>query len=246
MAGRIADRYSQGRVFLAGDAAHQLPPTRGGFGANTGIDGAWNLAWKLQMVLAGQAGEGLLETYSEERQPIGWLRHQQTFARPDYRRWVDQAPLTQLYGAQALELGQLVRSAAVIGAEAGLPPAADPAVWAGQPGVRAPHVWVSKNGARISTLDLFGCGLVLLAEHPDWVEAAATTSKALGMSVQLVRPGLDAVFPEEATFERTFGVSALGACLVRPDGVVGWRSQRLSDARTGALQSALKATTARA
>ncbi|WP_174280235.1 FAD-dependent monooxygenase, partial [Sphingomonas bacterium] len=67
MAGRIAERYADSRVFLAGDAAHQLPPTRGGFGANTGIDDAYNLAWKLGMVLAGEAGPALLDTYSAER-----------------------------------------------------------------------------------------------------------------------------------------------------------------------------------
>jgi len=76
MAGRIAERYSDGRVFLAGDSAHQLPPTRGGFGANTGIDDAWNLAWKLEWVLKGVSAPHLLDSYNEERQPIGWLRHQ--------------------------------------------------------------------------------------------------------------------------------------------------------------------------
>ena len=55
MAGRIANCYRQGQVFLAGDAAHQLPPTRGGFGANTGIDDVWNLAWKLERVVSGKA-----------------------------------------------------------------------------------------------------------------------------------------------------------------------------------------------
>lgn len=245
MAGRIAERYSQGRVFLVGDAAHQLPPTRGGFGANTGVDDAWNLAWKLQLVLDGQAGEGLLDTYSDERQPIGWLRHQQTFARPDYRRWVEQAPQTDLYGAQALELGQLVRSAAVIGAGPELPPAADPAVWAGQPGVRAPHVWVRAGDARISTQDLFGRGFLLLAEHPDWGQAVADASEVLGIAVQWVRPGFDVAFPAEAAFERAFGVSTSGACLVRPDGVIGWRSRQLSDARNGALIAVLAALLAR-
>lgn len=131
MAGRIAERYSDGRVFLAGDAAHQLPPTRGGFGANTGIDDVYNLAWKLQMALNGQAGPSLLDTYSAERQPIGWLRHQQMFSRPDYRRWAgDTLASEPIYGAEAMEHGQRVSSAAVIGTNANLPPAAHPNLWA--------------------------------------------------------------------------------------------------------------------
>jgi putative polyketide hydroxylase len=71
----IADKYSSGRVFLAGDAAHTLPPSRGGYGANTGIDDAHNLAWKLAAVLQGEAQEGLLDTYDAERRPIGKLRY---------------------------------------------------------------------------------------------------------------------------------------------------------------------------
>ena len=135
MAGRIAERYGDGRIFLAGDAAHQLPPTRGGFGANTGIDDVYNIAWKLRMVLAGEASPTLLDTYSAERQSIGWLRHQQTFARPDYRRWVGDALAHEpLYGTEAMELGQRVRSAAVIGSDDDLPPAADPDVWSAPPG----------------------------------------------------------------------------------------------------------------
>nr|WP_219726839.1 FAD-dependent monooxygenase [Janthinobacterium sp. AD80] len=85
LAGLIADRFSEGRIFLAGDSAHQLPPTRGGYGANTGIDDAYNLAWKLQRVLRRQARPALLDTYTDERRPIAWLRHQQTFARPALR-----------------------------------------------------------------------------------------------------------------------------------------------------------------
>lgn len=72
-AGRIAERYRDGRVFLVGDAAHQLPPTRGGFGANTGIDDAYNLAWKLQRELNRCSDPILLDSYSPERQPVGWL-----------------------------------------------------------------------------------------------------------------------------------------------------------------------------
>ncbi len=50
----IADRFSSGRVFLAGDSAHTLPPARGGYGANTGIEDVHNLAWKLASVLSGR------------------------------------------------------------------------------------------------------------------------------------------------------------------------------------------------
>jgi 2-polyprenyl-6-methoxyphenol hydroxylase-like FAD-dependent oxidoreductase len=219
MAGRIAERYSEGRIYLAGDAAHQLPPTRGGFGANTGIADAWNLAWKLEWVLKGHAGTGLLDTYHDERRPIGWLRHQQTFARPDYATWVGHALAGEtLYDDEAMELGELYRSAAVIGAGPDLPPAARPGVWAGQPGTRAPHAWLQKDGRTLSTLDLFGQGLVLLARDRRWLDAAAAAG--LRCPVCSVHVGVDAEF----AFEMHFGTASDGAVLVRPDGIVAWRS----------------------
>jgi 2,4-dichlorophenol 6-monooxygenase len=66
----IAQEYRQGRVFLAGDAAHRHPPANG-LGSNTSIQDSYNLAWKLSMVLSGQAGEHLLDSYHDERQPVG-------------------------------------------------------------------------------------------------------------------------------------------------------------------------------
>jgi 2-polyprenyl-6-methoxyphenol hydroxylase-like FAD-dependent oxidoreductase len=66
---RIVDRFSRGRVFLAGDAAHLHSPS-GGQGITTGMQDAFNLAWKLGMVLRDGASRMLLETYSEERLPI--------------------------------------------------------------------------------------------------------------------------------------------------------------------------------
>jgi 2,4-dichlorophenol 6-monooxygenase len=66
----IAERYRQGRVFLAGDAAHRHPPANG-LGSNTSVQDAYNLAWKLSMVLSGQAGHQLLDSYHDERQPVG-------------------------------------------------------------------------------------------------------------------------------------------------------------------------------
>ncbi|MFF1395206.1 FAD-dependent monooxygenase [Streptomyces sp. NPDC058287] len=67
---RIVDRYADGRVFVAGDAAHIHPPT-GAQGMNTGIQDACNLAWKLALVLRGEAGPALLTSYDAERRPVG-------------------------------------------------------------------------------------------------------------------------------------------------------------------------------
>ncbi len=66
--GVLADKYRFGRVFLAGDAAHRHPPTTG-LGLNSAVHDAHNLAWKLALVLQGQAGDGLLDSYESERRP---------------------------------------------------------------------------------------------------------------------------------------------------------------------------------
>ncbi|MFJ3977630.1 FAD-dependent monooxygenase [Streptomyces sp. NPDC090021] len=67
---RIVDSYGHGRVFIAGDAAHIHPPT-GAQGMNTGIQDAWNLAWKLALAVEGAAHPGLLPSYDAERRPVG-------------------------------------------------------------------------------------------------------------------------------------------------------------------------------
>src|SRR6185312_1343847 len=83
-----AARFQDRRVFLAGDAAHVMPPT-GGFGGNTGVADAHNLAWKLAMVLDGRADPALLDSYEPERRPIGHLTVEQA-----YRRYVERVDPT--------------------------------------------------------------------------------------------------------------------------------------------------------
>jgi 2,4-dichlorophenol 6-monooxygenase len=65
-----ATEYSSGRVFCAGDAVHRHPPSNG-LGSNTSVQDSYNLAWKLAMVIRGEAGPGLLDTYTTERAPVG-------------------------------------------------------------------------------------------------------------------------------------------------------------------------------
>ena len=65
----VAQKWRYGDIFLAGDAAHRQPPTSG-LGLNTGIQDAYNLTWKLAEVLAGRAGDALLESYETERKPV--------------------------------------------------------------------------------------------------------------------------------------------------------------------------------
>ncbi|TSE00692.1 FAD-binding protein [Skermania sp. ID1734] len=66
----VATNYRKGRVFLAGDAAHRHPPANG-LGSNTSVQDAANLAWKLALVVAGKASDALLDTYHDERRPVG-------------------------------------------------------------------------------------------------------------------------------------------------------------------------------
>lgn len=66
----VAANYRRGRLFIAGDAAHRHPPANG-LGSNTSIQDSYNLAWKLAMVVRGQADDTLLDTYNTERQPVG-------------------------------------------------------------------------------------------------------------------------------------------------------------------------------
>jgi 2-polyprenyl-6-methoxyphenol hydroxylase-like FAD-dependent oxidoreductase len=174
LAALIANKFSQDRVFLAGDAAHAFPPARGGFGANTGIEDVHNLVWKLDSVLSGLSDSALLETYDTERRAIAWLRHGQIFNREDYAKFAKPEDLQiPRYDDIGMELGQLYRSAAVIGAGDDLPPVQAPEAWHGQPGTRAPHMWVYQNGERVSTLDLVQPDWVLLTTDPRWQAAVA-------------------------------------------------------------------------
>ncbi|WP_305097257.1 FAD-dependent monooxygenase [Croceibacterium aestuarii] len=211
-----ADRWREGRVFLAGDAAHVVPPT-GGFGGNTGVQDADNLAWKLAKVLGGEAGEALLDSYEAERSPVARLTVEQAYAR--YIRRVTPEEITpqtpEMIDDLAIEIGQLYRSSAIIGGRReGEPACLHPDEARGRSGARVPHAWLA--GGR-STLDCAGDGLALLAapQADAWLTAAA--------DFDLPRVTL----PTDAA--RQCGLGATGALLLRPDGFVAWRSDEADD-----------------
>lgn len=222
---QVARDYRRGDIFLVGDAAHIVPPT-GGFGANTGIQDAHNLAWKLAAVMHRQAAPSLLDTYHTERQPVGLLTMEQALARWGSRVGVGVGGETKpLLDYASIAFGYRYHSEAVIGAPADARPAFPPADLTAQPGTRAPHLWLERDGERISTIDLFGRDFVLLA-GPDggsWIAAArampATNLRAyrIGGDGRLTDP--------EGRWQAAYGVARDGAVLVRPDGFVAWRAE---------------------
>jgi 2-polyprenyl-6-methoxyphenol hydroxylase-like FAD-dependent oxidoreductase len=86
----VAESYGRGRVFLAGDSAHQFIPT-GGYGMNTGIGDAFDIGWKLAATLKGYAGPDLLESYGRERRPVGLRNCQAAWRHMSVRLAIGQA-----------------------------------------------------------------------------------------------------------------------------------------------------------
>jgi 2-polyprenyl-6-methoxyphenol hydroxylase-like FAD-dependent oxidoreductase len=220
-----AEFFRAGRVFLAGDAAHLMPPY-GGFGGNTGIQDAHNLAWKLAMVLQGTAGEALLDSYETERKPIAELTVEQAYARYVLRGapYLAPAGIAPFARDVNVDLGYCYRAGALV-AEAATPLHEHPRALAGCPGSRAPHVRLLQQGRELSSIDLFGRGWVLLtgAEGLAWERIGGTLPPRLGLNVHRVG-GPDLEDPSR-TFAEAYGISASGAVLVRPDGVIAWRER---------------------
>jgi 2-polyprenyl-6-methoxyphenol hydroxylase-like FAD-dependent oxidoreductase len=216
---QVARQYRSGRVFLVGDAAHLVPPT-GGFGGNAGIQDAHNLAWKLAAVVRGEAGPALLETYHEERRPVGLMTMAQALARFGDR--MGPGAETPLLDHAAVSMGYRYHSAAIVDPVEGDP--VSPAKLRGEPGTRAPHLPIEGGVAGAhSTIDLYGKNAVLLAgpAGSEWVSGATSVARELGIPLDAYR------FGGEITGEdgpERYGIGTDGAVLIRPDGFVAWRS----------------------
>ena len=236
---RVADQFACGRAFFVGDSAHTMPPFKAG-GANTAIQSADNLAWKLAAVVNGLAKPALLSTYHTERHPVGRFNARQSLTGPSLAmlRLDDDRPTLppdEEAPMFALLVGYQYRSAAVVSED---PTPVGPeavslvAELRGQPGTRVPHVWVQHRGECVSSLDLLGSGFTLLTSDERWRSAAASASAALGVPVTM-----HCMHSDE--WAAATGLAPEGALLVRPDDFVGWRCDELPDDPEARLHQAL-------
>jgi len=227
---RVAERYRTGRIFLAGDAAHEMPPT-GGFGMNTGVQDVHNLAWKLACVLRGAASQRLLDTYHDERQPLGQTTTQQSLNNAISMGRLNRAAGTagarpEYLNEQGMIFGARYESSAVVPDGTAPPAVSNPItdyVPSARPGGRAPHVGLERGGQLLSTIDLFGNGFVLLTTPAGkaWHEAAQR------LGIRTVSIGDGELADCDGQWLATYGLDETGAVLVRPDGYVGWRSRAM-------------------
>ncbi len=246
VAARLADRFRAGRVFLAGDAAHVVPPT-GGFGLNSGVADAHNLAWKLARALRGEAYPALLDSYDAERRPVASFTLEQALlrlARPELHFDPSRTAEREALGIAndlVVHLGYRYDSSVLLGAEP-MPSLHDLARdLDGAPGSRVPHAWLERDGRQVSTLDLGGSDFALLGgpSAEGWCAAA----EQLGLPAFRV-PGEAADEPQPdpgRAWHLVAEVGEEGALLVRPDGFVAWRAQSAAPAEAGAtLAGALR------
>lgn len=244
-AAAIADRFREGRVFLVGDSAHVMPPT-GGFGGNTGIQDTVNLAWKLDAVLEGAAGPGLLDTYDEERRPVADATMAQSLAR--LQAWfkdpaMQLPPPVPLVEDNAVLFGYRYASGAFVPErDQRVEAFEDPRHPSSAPGARAPQLMLEAGGLRQSSIDRFAGRWVVLA-GPDgsvWLDTVLQHYAAAAFDLQCHRlDAVDGLRDVEHRWTRTYGNSA-GAVLIRPDGFIAWRGRDASVDARASLDRALE------
>jgi 2-polyprenyl-6-methoxyphenol hydroxylase-like FAD-dependent oxidoreductase len=233
----VAERYRDGRVFLAGDAIHLVIPS-GGLGMITGVGDAFDLAWKLAGTINGWGGPGLLDGYEQERRPIGirnvaaagWASE----GVPIWRALVSPAVCedtpegrakrrelaasfevnhSRMHGMVGVEAGYSYAGSSLIAAEPG-----NVAEWEtsryvphARPGVRIPHMWL-KDGSAMQ--DVLGSDYTLLDLRGD------CDAGPLVAAFRAIGAPLDVLHLDEERVRTVYGAAVF---LLRPDLHIVWR-----------------------
>ena len=251
----VADRFQDGRVFLAGDACHTHPPN-GGFGMNTGLGDAADLAWKLAAHFAGWGGQWLLSSYDDERRPACHRAMEESLS--NYGRLVggtifaDIEKATMQGDRLRRELGRKLsedntKAWRPVGIHLGLSYDPSPIIFAdgsprpeddrigylptSRPGSRAPHAWLPDGR---STLDLFGRGFSLLRFGRVPVDETPLTRAA--------RRSAFPVAVHDISDRNIADLYEAKLVLVRPDGHVAWRGNSVPSAPDAVLDKVRGAT----
>ena len=234
----VAERFAEGRVLLAGDAVHLFTPT-GGFGMNTGIDDAANLAWKLAAMVQGWGGSNLLASYETERLPIA-IRN--TGAARELAKSIGDIHVSpdleadnaagaaarqelgaflstfgEEFASIGVQLGARYDGSPIIAGDEAAPPDSFASYTPSTvPGGRAPHAWIG-NGRGIgdSLFDRLGQGFTLLrlgANAPHAVDLAQAADKLAIPFTQIDIADDD--------IRELYGRDLV---LIRPDQHVAWR-----------------------
>jgi 2-polyprenyl-6-methoxyphenol hydroxylase-like FAD-dependent oxidoreductase len=236
----VAERFSEGRVLLAGDAAHQMSPT-GGFGMNTGIQEAVDAGWKLAAVIQGWGGPTMLASYDLERRPVAQMivdeaaRNFNQFARLPKGEGIDTDTATgaalrraiaeaihaerfdREYVMEGVPLGYRLDGSPIVVPDGTPAPPFEVMTYrpTARPGHRAPHGWIDHER---SMIDFYGHGYTLIRFDPRAATAPLqTAARERGVPIAVVD------VPDK-TIARLYERALV---LVRPDGFVAWRGDAI-------------------
>ena len=246
----VAERFQQGRVFLAGDAVHLFTPT-GGLGYNTAVEDAVNLGWKLAGTLKGWGGSGLLASYEQERRPVALrnTNYARVFAE-SIGRFVVPAAIEEdspegeaarraagdylLNHARAefnipgVTLGARYDGSTLIVPDGTEPPPDSANIYqpSACPGGRAPHAWLSDGRSLYDALN-FEFTLLRLAEEQT-ADPLLDAARQLGVPLTVL----------DLAGENLRELYQANLALIRPDQIVCWRGDTLPADLPGLLATA--------